>query len=967
MATILVVDDLPANREFLVTLLGYQGHRLLEAADGRGALAIVREARPDLVITDILMPVMDGYEFLKELRLDPEHAATPVIFFTSYYGEREAVALRLSNNVSWVLTKPVEPGEVLRVVDRVLAGESATGTPPAGTPLTPAFDQQHLHLLTDQLSEHAADLRAANDRLKALIDIGLELASERDATRLLERVCIAAREMFKATYVTLGILDPDDHTVRLVLACGPHFVGEAAESDWVKTGDAAPGILGAVVLERRAIRGENPGGNPAGLQLPVPHPKVERIAVAPIASPSHVYGWLCLVRNEEPGFTEESEQLLVSLSGQIGRIYESCLLAAVAQKRAQEFERERDRAQRYLDIAEVILLALDTHGRITLVNRYACDLLGWTASELIGRDWLQTCIPANQRDRTTKRFRGVLRGDMSAREALVLTKWGDERLIEWHNTVLRDDAGNVNGTFSSGTDITARKKAVEELRTAEERMRFALESADVGIWDLDYTTGTLDWSKIIESQHGCQPGTFAGTFEAFLACIHPDDRAAVMERMEQGKRDGKDFTVQYRSMGADGKVRWLLGAGRVLLGEKGEPLRAVGITQDITKRLSLEAQYQQAQKMEAVGRLAGGVAHDFNNLLTAILGYCELLLAETEAKDPRRADISEILKAGQKAAALTRQLLAFSRKQIVEPTMLDLSAVAAEMKEMIGRLIGEDVKLVVRRAKELARVKADRGQIEQVIMNLAVNARDAMPKGGTLTIETANIQLDEHYAKTHRGVKPGPYVGLTVSDTGTGMSAQVQERIFEPFFTTKETGKGTGLGLATAYGIVTGAGGSIGVYSELGKGSAFKVYLPAAEAGAEPIAVAAPKTRAKKGTQTVLVVEDAEMLRRLTKRLLEGQGYTVLVAADAEEAMRLVEANPSIEVLLTDVVMPGASGPELSARLAKDRPAIKVIFMSGYTEEAIVQHGILNPGITFLHKPFSAETLGEKIRQVLGR
>jgi CheY-like chemotaxis protein len=369
--------------------------------------------------------------------------------------------------------------------------------------------------------------------------------------------------------------------------------------------------------------------------------------------------------------------------------------------------------------------------------------------------------------------------------------------------------------------------------------------------------------------------------------------------------------------------------------------------------------------MEAVGRLAGGVAHDFNNLLTAILGYCELLLSDLEPGDHRRADIVEIQKAGTSAAGLTRQLLAFSRKQIIEPTEFDVNEVVAGMRPMLGRLIGEDVKIVLSLRPEPAPVKADRGQVEQIIMNLAVNARDAMPGGGRLTIETANVVLDQDYAATHLSVKPGAYVALTMTDTGAGMTPQILTRLFEPFFTTKEPGKGTGLGLAIVHGIVTQSGGCVNVSSEVGKGTSFKIYFPRADV-TEAAGDALPSVaRPDSGVQTVLVVEDAEGLRELASRLLERLGYAVLVAANADEAFRLFDVNASIDVLLTDVVMPGASGSELTRQLVERRPALKVIYMSGYTEDTIAHYGILNPGFAFLHKPFTSETLGRKIREVL--
>jgi two-component system, cell cycle sensor histidine kinase and response regulator CckA len=628
---------------------------------------------------------------------------------------------------------------------------------------------------------------------------------------------------------------------------------------------------------------------------------------------------------------------------------------------------ERDRARRYLDTAEVILLALDLEGRITLVNRHACNVLGWTENELLGRDFIATCVPARLRDETRKKLSGVhAGGDHSIVDNAIVTRSGEERMIEWRNTLLRNNDGLPVSTLSSGTDLTERNRAVEALLVTEERMRFALQSANVGIWDQDYKTGVLKWSETLEAHYGLEPGTFDGTFEGFVERIHPDDRNSVVETVGRAVKSGTDFTVLNRAMWADGSVHWLSGAGRVHLDEHGEAERAVGIYLDVTEQRNREEQFQQAQKMEAIGRLAGGVAHDFNNLLTVILGHCELLLAGLDPDDSRHGDIKEIQKAGASAASLTRQLLAFSRKEIIEPKLLDLNEVVAHIQTMLGRLIGEDITVRVRLQAEPALAIADRGQMEQIVMNLAVNSRDAMPKGGTLTIETATVDLDANYAKTHLSARPGRYVALTVSDTGTGMTSHVQSRLFEPFFTTKEVGKGTGLGLATVHGIVTRTGGSINVYSEVGRGTSIKVYFPRADAAEMAIEELSPLSSPADRTPTVLVVEDEPGLRGLARRLLQGH-YTVLVAANTQEALRLFEENPSIDVLLTDVVMPGGSGPQLAAQLADRRPGLKVVYMSGYTQEAIVHHGVVDPGIAFLHKPFTSESLERKIREVLDR
>ncbi|MEP6919375.1 MAG: ATP-binding protein, partial [Acidobacteriota bacterium] len=416
----------------------------------------------------------------------------------------------------------------------------------------------------------------------------------------------------------------------------------------------------------------------------------------------------------------------------------------------------------------------------------------------------------------------------------------------------------------------------------------------------------------------------------------------------------------------DGSVRWLSGAGRVHLGEQGEPVRGVGISLDVTERRALEDQYHQSQKMEAVGQLAGGVAHDFNNLLTIILGNCELLLDAGEPDCQRQEDLAQIQNAGLSAAALTRQLLAFSRKEIIEPTLLDLNLLLVKMRPMLTRLIREDVAVVIHVAPEPALIKADRGQIEQVVLNLAVNARDAMADGGTLTIDVRNVHLDAQYAKARAAVHEGPYVTLTMTDTGCGMTPDVQARLFEPFFTTKEIGRGTGLGLATVHGIVTRGGGSIEVASELGKGTSFSVYLPSADPAEVAVQVPPAGQRLRAVSATVLVVEDAAGLRLLTAKLLLRLGFKVLVAASGEEALRICEDDCPIDVLLTDVVMPGTSGPELTRRLTELCPDVKVIYMSGYTNETIVDRGVIAPGIMFLQKPFTSEALGRKLREVLG-
>ena len=397
----------------------------------------------------------------------------------------------------------------------------------------------------------------------------------------------------------------------------------------------------------------------------------------------------------------------------------------------------------------------------------------------------------------------------------------------------------------------------------------------------------------------------------------------------------------------------------------GKRVRLV-VAQDISERRQLEGQLRQATKMEAVGRLAGGVAHDFNNILMVIKGHTELLLSVLSPSDHITRKIQQIDRSADRAAALTRQLLAFSRMQVLQPQVINLNSVIEEMGRLLPRIIGEDVELVIHARKDLGAIRADAGQMEQVIMNLAVNARDAMPNGGKLLIETCNSDLDHSYASTHPLIRPGSYVQLSVSDNGTGMDAETQTHIFEPFFTTKEKGKGTGLGLATVYGIVKQSGGFIWVYSELGKGTTFKIYLPCVDQTEEVPSIPKHVIEVPNGTETVLLTEDEQDVREIARQFLESGGYHVIEAKDASDAIRLAsENNGNIDLLVTDMVMPGLSGQELAARLQTDHPGLCVVFMSGYSEHAATEMAQADPSVRLLTKPFSRAAMLRAVREIL--
>jgi two-component system, cell cycle sensor histidine kinase and response regulator CckA len=448
--------------------------------------------------------------------------------------------------------------------------------------------------------------------------------------------------------------------------------------------------------------------------------------------------------------------------------------------------------------------------------------------------------------------------------------------------------------------------------------------------------------------------------------VHPDELQKVKAAAEEARATGVGRCLEYRVRDKKGEWRVLESTASAVRDSSGNVEKLIVVNRDITARRDLERQLVLSQRLEAVGKLSGGIAHDFNNLLGVIIGYSEALQQSITPENPLREAVDEIEKAGQRAAALTQQLLAFSRKQVLEPKVLDLNSIVTDMRNMLHRLIGEDVELRFDSCGDLGTVRADRSQIEQVVLNLAVNARDAMPRGGELKIETANAKLTEQDARRHRYVVPGDYVMLKVSDSGVGMDAETQSHIFEPFFTTKEKGKGTGLGLATVYGIVKQSGGYVWLDSSPGQGAAFRIFLPRAEGVAELVPHQEVRAPRSDGVRTILLVEDETSLRKLTRATLSTMGYTVLEACEGAQALEIAEkAAAPIDLLLTDVVMPGMSGGELAKILGSERPQMHVLFMSGYTDGAIEVRGDLRPGLVVLRKPFTRETLVRAVENAL--
>ncbi len=509
-------------------------------------------------------------------------------------------------------------------------------------------------------------------------------------------------------------------------------------------------------------------------------------------------------------------------------------------------------------------------------------------------------------------------------------------------------------------DLDALRRVKESLSESQRFLESAQEVASIGSWSTPLGPGGgLLMSKECRRILGLAPEEPL-SFESFVDLVHPDDRKSYLLSREAAIRGETAYSLQYRIKRPDGAVRWVRSEADVVRDEAGAALKLIGIIQDVTERRELEEKLCQAQKMEAVGRLAGGIAHDFNNILTAMKGYTFFLMAAVEKDGSLYRDVQEIENAAERATALTRQLLAFSRKQVLKPAVLDLNAVVAGLDSMMRLLIRADIELVTTLQPGLGRIMADPGQVAQVVINLIVNGRDAMPDGGRLVIETADVPAGA-------GPLGSPSVMLSVADEGVGMESAVLSRIFEPFFTTKEQGKGTGMGLSTVYGIVSQSGGHISAESVPGRGTRFIIHLPRLAGAEEPASLPAqPAARDMRGSETVFVVEDEAGVREMLSRTLRGQGYDVLEASGGEEALLRCEAHRGpIHAVVTDIIMPGMNGSALAERIKELKPEVRVLYMSGYTDDVIGRHGVLEPGTPFLQKPFTPRALGEKLRELL--
>lgn len=907
---VLIVDDKREELQLLDAILRKGGYEVTSAMNGEEALQKLRTERINMVISDILMPVMDGFQLCQRVRKDERMKTLPFVFCTATYLDERDEALAIKMGADRFLRKPVEPGDFLAVIREVFEE---------------AKERREREMVVEEESEV------------------LQLYNERLVTKLekkvfeLERLTSRFQLIWENTNDFIFSLDEDG---VLIDANGrAEMFGYRPEE---MIGQPLSGYLAAESKER----------------------VLDHVTVTKKGESRHDSYEAKVIRKD--GMLADVELSLFSLyrDGKfLGRF--GIAKDITERKRMEDELRQREASYREIvEYSQAMLCTHDLEGKILSANERAAKSLGIDREKLPGMNLGDILAPEVKQELAA--YLATIRQEGSAHGLmLVRTASGEKRIWEYFNTLRKEEAKRpiVIGT---AFDVTEEKRTEEALRVSEQRFRQFFENAPIYCYMVSTEGLILDVNRTALAALGYEKEELVGKPVATI--YSPEYRRKAEENLEIWKKGGRLREVEMELLTKRGERRVVLLSADTVRGKNGKVLHSISVQQDITERRRLEAQLQQAQKMEAVGRLAGGVAHDFNNVLTVIKAHSQLMLLDLRKGDPFREALEEIDKAADQAASLTRQLLAFSRRQVMEFRILDLNEVVRGMEKMLRRVLGEDIEFIAHYAEHLGSVKADPGQMEQVLMNLVVNARDAMPHGGKLTLETANVELDEEYAGSHVGGKAGSYVMLSVADTGAGMSPEVKERIFEPFFTTKEKGRGTGLGLSTVYGIVKQSGGNIWVYSEEGKGTTFKVYLPRVEEAVEEVRKPEEIREIPRGREVVLVVEDDETVRKLAVSILKRFGYRVLEAALPGEALLLCETRQErVDLVLTDVVMPQMSGKELVERMKRRHPEMKVLYMSGYTDNAIVHHGVLEAGLNFLQKPFTVEGLSKKVREVLDK
>ena len=944
MATVLMVDDHPVHRDLMVTLLSSRGHAVLEACDGGQALLIARAQHPDLVVTDLIMPVMDGYELVRELRADPDLAATRVIFCTAGYLRDELAPMAAALGVQHIADKTAEPRSLLAAAEQALAEAAAC---PAGT-LAEGGHEDYLRVLTGKLAAKVRELQAAEIR-------AAPVPGELQARLHAERAEVRFRGLLEAAPDAVVCADTDGQIV-LVNAQTERLFGYRRDE-----------LIGQPVeiLVPDATKASHPAFRAGYVAEPQPRPMGRGLE---------------LLARHRGGSTFPCEISLSTIDTGEGLL----VMAAV-----RDVSRQREATATAARLASIIQSSHDAvigeslDRVITSWNPGAERLYGYSAAEMIGRP-IEVLIPVARRAAEQDIQDTISRGDrVETYQTERLRKDGSLIGVSIMLSPITVASGTITGVSRVSRDISAQQRADGRFRglleAAPDAMvcvaadgRIALVNAQTERlfgYRRDELIGQLVDILVPDAVQAGHPAHRT----AYLADPRPRQMGAGLE-LSGRRRDGSTFPAEISLSAIDTDEGILVSAAvrdvsdRLELEAERERLK----TQ--TERDRLERQLLQSQRLESLGQLAGGVAHDFNNLLAVILNYAEFV-SEEVAKAPQeewravREDVGQIEQAAQRAAGLTRQLLAFARRDVVQPRALNLNRAIEGVQQLLVRTLGEHVELSTGLAAELGPVLADPGQIEQVLVNLAVNARDAMPAGGRLMITTARTNVDADYAASRVGLRPGMYACLKVSDTGTGMPKNAIDRAFEPFYTTKAKGEGTGLGLATVYGIITQADGYVQIYSEPGLGTTFTILLPETSQPSPPTSPAPREmmTQAHDGAgETVLVVEDEAAMREVTCRILVRNGYRVITAVNGLDAIEVATSHPDpIDLLVTDVIMPQMLGKESADRIRARYPAVKVLFMSGYTQGVLDTKGVLEADVNLIEKPFTEASLLAKLSEIM--
>jgi two-component system, cell cycle sensor histidine kinase and response regulator CckA len=825
-------------------------------------------------------------------------------------------------------------------------------------------DEWVVAVVRDIAERKAAEARIQrlNRLLRTMSEVRQTIATEPESADLLGRLCEVAVGTggFELAWIARA---ERDGTVRPVAVAGPRASYVSALSARWDDSTFAEGPAGDTIRRRKAVLVPNVQADPrvAPWRDRLLAHGLQSVASSPVFVRGDVYGAVLLYAAEAHAFDADTTGLVEELAADIGLVLERIEQRAIVAGQAQAVSEQAARYRALLGTSLDGIVVLDLEGRVVEANEGFYRMLGYGPEDerpTSVSDWDVQFTREELADAfAAAHGRSVLLDSRQRRR--------DGSIITVEISAAGVTIGQEQLIYCAQRDITERSRAAEALRRSEAQFRAVFDYAGLGIAMRDLSGRPIRVNAAFQRMLGCSEAELQQMrFDEFTQADDLAVERPLFDELVRGAREHYELDKRY--VHRSGATVWTSVTVSLVRDRDGHPLFAVVLGDDITERRRLQEQFLQAQKMEGIGRLAGGVAHDFNNLLTAIMGYAELVRADLPPDDAAHGFLEEITKAGARAAALTTQLLAFARKQVIEPRPVDLNAVVRDAEKMLRRLVGEDVEMIVHLGIDLGIVQVDPGQVGQILINLAVNARDAMPEGGRLVIETANAFLDEHYARTHVDVTPGDYVMLAVSDTGHGMPPEVQAKLFEPFFTTKGRDRGTGLGLATCHGIVKQAGGSIQVYSEPSLGSTFRIYFPRVQQRLpdEPERQTTPALRG--GHETVLLAEDEPAVRHLASLSLRSHGYHVLEASTGADALALARATPHrIALLVSDVVMPGMNGRELAERFREICPSADVLFVSGHAESAIVHHGAVEPGTAFLPKPFTPERLARRVRELL--